>query len=64
MEKICLILKQNFSWKKSRVSAGIKPRTLRVLGGRENYYTTETQRVTSDVSSRYLSDKWSKFGGR
>ena len=36
---------------------GIEPRTLPVLGVRDNHYTTETLLVASDVSSRYFSDK-------
>ena len=46
------------------IPPGIKPRTLHVLGVRDNHYTTETLRVASDVSSRYFSYKISEFGGR
>ena len=58
-------LKQKFKMKKIVVfPPGIEPRTLRVLGVRDNHYTTETLRVASDVSSRYFSYKISEFGGR
>ena len=51
-------LKQRF-WRKKKVAfpPGIEPRTLCVLGVRDNHYTTERLHVISDVSNRYFSYK-------
>ena len=58
-------LKQNCVLKKIVVfPPGIEPMTLRLLGVRDNHYTTETLLVAWEVSSRYFSDKWREFGGR
>ena len=42
---------------------GIEPRTLRVLGVRDNHHTMETLRLASEVSSRYFSYKRTESAG-
>ena len=44
-------LKQNFFRIKFVFPPDVEPRTLRVLGVRDNHYTTETLQVLSGVSN-------------